>query len=98
MSDDALRERLRGILFIVGLLLGIILFAFAYNAILLLTTRDAVYAPYIGYVFFFTLALLQTNFTPLEIWFPDRPDLNPTARLITVLMVMYTSTQQFSAS
>jgi hypothetical protein len=92
LSDDALRERLRGILFIAGFMLGVMLFALAYNAILLLTTRDAVYLPYIGYVFFLMLAIVLTNFNPLEIWFPDQPTVGERARLLTVMMIVFSST------
>lgn len=63
LSLHTFQERQRNIGLMVGIMLGIMGFAVLYNLILFVTTRDTVYIPYILYVFFFALAIIQSNFT-----------------------------------
>lgn len=71
LSQQAMYERRGGVYVLAALILGVMVFAVLYNAVLLIVTGDKLYVWYVVYVAAFTVLVVITNFTVLEQSFPS---------------------------
>ena len=92
LSPREAEQRIRGIWLIAGLMIGVLVFAMLYNAVLLATTRDPLYIWYVVYVSCFALLIVITNFTVFEVLFPGIAGIGYYARIVSALLLAIAST------
>ncbi len=92
LSQQALYERRSGVYILAALILGVMVFAVLYNAVLLIVTGDKLYVWYVVFVALFAVLIVVTNFPVLEHFFPSSVGIGYYTRTLCVFLVAIAST------